>query len=197
MNTERSEVHVVPLAGAPGERDSWGRPVVVVYLWSLIELLLVTNPLQVSSRARIFALRRFGAKIGEGVIFRPRTRVKFPWKLEIGMDSWIGEGVWLHNQDRIVIGSNVVISQESFITTGSHAHRTDMSLVTSPVMIDDGVWLTSRTVVTGGVHIGRSALVKPVSLVQSDVPANAIFGGNPGRVVGERFVEDLSPKDKL
>ena len=85
----------------------------------------MTNPWQISSVLRIRVLRAFGAEIGNGVILRPRTRVKFPWKLHIGDRSWIGEGVWFHNQDHIYIGHDVVISQETFATTGSHGYRRD------------------------------------------------------------------------
>ena len=117
---------VINLADAPGEKAAWDRPKAQVYLWAIVELLLVTNPWQISSSLRIRALRLFGAEIGAGVVFRPRTRVKFPWKLHIGDRSWIGEGVWFHNQDHVRIGSDVVVSQETFLTTGSHAHRREI-----------------------------------------------------------------------
>jgi putative colanic acid biosynthesis acetyltransferase WcaF len=181
---EASDIPVIDLSRAPGERAAWGRPALVVYLWAIVELLFVTNPWQISSGLRVRALRLFGAKIGKGVIFRPRTRVKFPWKLRIGDRSWIGEGVWFHNQDHIEVGHDVVISQETFLTTGSHAHRRDMALITRPITIEPGAWVTSRCIVLGGVHIGRSALVTPGTVVTGTVPANTIWNG---AAVGPRF----------
>lgn len=169
-----SEIPVIDLSQAPGERAAWDRPAWVVYLWGACELLFVTNPWQISSGLRVRVLRAFGAEIGERVIFRPRTRVKFPWKLHIGARSWIGEGVWFHNQDHIYIGHDVVISQETMLTTGSHAHRRDMALITRPIHIDEGVWITSRCIVLGGARVGRSALVRPLSLVDGEVPANTV-----------------------
>lgn len=182
-----AEIPVIPLRDAPGERAAWGRPASVVYLWTLVEWLLVTNALQPSSRLRVAALRAFGAKIGDGVIFRPRTRVKFPWNLEIGNDSWIGEGVWIHNQDRVTIGHDAVISQETFITTGSHAHRRDMALVTRPVVVEPGVWITARCLIVGGVRIGRSALVPPGSVVRSDIVAGSVSKGDSAEPIVWRF----------
>jgi putative colanic acid biosynthesis acetyltransferase WcaF len=182
-----SDLPVVPLTDAPGERASWGRSRFTVYAWGLCEWLLVTNALQISSGLRVWTLRRFGARIGAGVIFRPRTRVRFPWKLAIGDHSWIGEGVWIHNQDNVTIGHDVVVSQETMITTGSHAHRRDMALVTAPVVIEDGAWVTSRCMVLGGVTVGRSALVAPMSVVSGDVEPGMIVQGNPAVVVGVRF----------
>lgn len=177
-------IPVIDLSRAPGERAAWGRPALVVYLWAMVELLFVTNPWQISSGLRVRVLRMFGAKIGNGVIFRPRTRVKFPWKLRIGDRSWIGEGVWFHNQDHIDVGHDVVISQETFLTTGSHAHRRDMALITRPISIEPGAWVTSRCIVLGGAHIGRSALVTPGTVVSGTVPANTIWNG---AAVGPRF----------
>lgn len=67
---------------------------------------------------------------------RPGVRVKFPWKLVVGANTWIGADVWIHNQDRLTIGHDVVISQGSAITTGTHAFRTDVALRTRPVLIE-------------------------------------------------------------
>lgn len=179
---------VIDLSQAPGERAAWDRPKVVVYLWAAAEILFVTNPWQVSSRLRVAILRMFGAEIEEGVIFRPRTRVRFPWKLHIAANSWIGEGVWFHNQDHIYVGSNVVISQETMLTTGSHRHRSDMGLVTRPIIVEDGVWITSRCMVLGGCKIGRSAVIRPMTLVDTNVAANVVFGPS-GSPVRHRFLE--------
>lgn len=183
-----SDIPVIDLSKAPGERAAWDRPAWVVYLWAVCELLFVTNPWQISSGLRVRVLRAFGAEIGSGVVFRPRTRVKFPWKLSIGDRSWIGEGVWFHNQDKVTIGHDVVVSQESFLTTGSHAHRVDMALITRPILVEPGVWITSRCVVTGGSCIRRNALLTPASVVNGgEVPPNTIFGSDGGRVIGVRF----------
>lgn len=181
------QIPVINLADAPGERLAWDRPRVVVYLWAVAELLFVTNAWQISSSLRIRVLRLFGAEIGENVIFRPRTRVKFPWKLHVGDRSWVGEGVWFHNQDHVRIGHDVVVSQDTFLTTGSHAHRRDMALLTRPIVVHEGVWITSRCIVLGGADIGRSALARPMTIIAGTVPPNAIVQGPDAAVVGHRF----------
>jgi len=188
VDSEDSSIPVISLSKAPGERAAWDRPRVVIYLWAIVELLFVANAWQISSSLRIRMLRLFGADIAAGVIFRPRTRVKFPWKLHIGADSWIGEGVWFHNQDHIFVGHDVIISQETFLTTGSHSHRRDMGLVTRPIRIAEGAWITSRAIILGGAMIGRSALITPGTVVSGDVPANTIWGGTQfGQPQGLRF----------
>lgn len=187
----RRSPRVIDLSLAPGSGEAWGRPRAVVYLWSACELLFVSNPWQVSSRLRVAVLRAFGAEIGDGVIFRPRTRVKSPWKLHIGERSWIGDGVWFHNQDHVYVGSDVVISQETFLTTGSHRVRSDMGLITSPIRVGDGAWITSRCIVLGGALIGESAVVQPMTTVKGAVGANRVFGTPlPPVELGDRFAPE-------
>lgn len=180
-------IPVIDLSRAPGRRQAWDRPAWMIYLWSLVEAVFVTNALQPSSRLRRRMLILFGARVGEQVVLRPRLRVKFPWNLEIGDRSWIGEDVWIHNQDRVTIGADAVISQGSFVTTGSHRYSTDMSLVTQPVTLADGVWVTARCVVLAGSQVRRSALVLPGTVVRGEVPAGVIYGGHPPQVLRDRF----------
>ncbi|KQR05995.1 acetyltransferase [Arthrobacter sp. Leaf145] len=196
-NTDQRGARVIDLSLAPGERQAWGRPSWMVYLWGAVEIIFVTNPWQISSSLRIKVLRLFGAEIGEGVIFRPRTRVRFPWKLHIGSRTWIGEGVWFHNQDHVHVGSDVVISQESFLTTGSHAVRLDMGLLTKPIHIEDGAWVTARCIILGGASIGKSAVLTPGTVVKAgeNIPEGAVFGPPPGKVLGTRYRQEDQQQD--
>jgi putative colanic acid biosynthesis acetyltransferase WcaF len=156
-------------------------------LWMVVEFLLVSNPLQVSSRLRARVLRLFGASIGAGVIMRPRLRVKFPWNLRIAHNCWIGEGVWIHNQGLVTIESNAVVSQETFITTGSHDIYRSMDLIIKPVVIRRGAWVTSRCMVLQGVEVGQNTIVTPGSVVRESLPPNRIYGGNPAAFIRERW----------
>ncbi|GAB14336.1 hypothetical protein ARGLB_064_00990 [Arthrobacter globiformis NBRC 12137] len=188
---------VIDLSQAPGERKAWDKPRLIVYLWALVELLLVSNPFQISSSLRVKALQLFGAEIGTGVIFRPRTRVKFPWKLHVGDRCWIGEGVWIHNQDHVYVGSDVVLSQDAFLTTGSHSVRTDMGLVTKPIRIGNGAWITSRCIVLGGATIGEAAIITPNTVVRTGlyVPPESIFGQPDPQILGSRYKPSLAENE--
>lgn len=160
-------------------------------IWMVFELLFVTNSLQISSKLRIAVLRMFGAQIAEGVIMRPRTRVKFPWHLKIGKNCWIGEGVWISNKAPLEIGDNVVISQESFITTGSHEVYTTMDTTVSPIVIRDGVWISSRCIILQGVEVGVNTVITPGSVVNKSLIGNKLYGGNPAKYIKNRFEDEV------
>jgi putative colanic acid biosynthesis acetyltransferase WcaF len=153
----------------------------------IVEVLLVSNPLQVSSRVRAATLRAFGARIGSNVIMRPRLRVKFPWNLDVGDNCWIGEGVWIHNQSFVTIGDNAVVSQEAFITTGSHDIYESMDLIVKPVVVRRGAWVTTRCIVLQGVEVGENAILTPGSVANKSLPPNSIWGGNPAKFIRERW----------
>ncbi len=53
-----------------------------------------------------------------------------------------------------------------------------------PVKLEDNVWIGRRATIMPGVRIGENAIVASCSAVFSDVPANAIVGGNPARIMG-------------
>ena len=156
-------------------------------LWMVVEFLLISNPLQISSTLRAWALRLFGARIGANVIMRPRLRVKFPWNLLVGDNCWIGEGVWIHNQGLVTIEDNAVVSQEAFITTGSHDIYRSMDLVIEPVVIRRGAWVTSRCMVLQGAEVGRNTIVTPASVVRGSLLPDSIYGGNPAAYLRERW----------
>jgi putative colanic acid biosynthesis acetyltransferase WcaF len=156
-------------------------------LWFIVEACVINNKLVPLSALRVALLRLFGAKIGPNCRFVHPLRVKAPWNLEVGANSWFGVDAWIYNQAPIRIGANVCISQGAFLTTGSHDYATTMDLHVAPIVIEDGVWIASKCVVQMGVTIGRSALVTPLSVVHRSLEAEGIYGGNPAQFIKKRF----------
>ena len=52
-----------------------------------------------------------------------------------------------------------------------------------PVTIGHNVWIGGRAVINPGVTIGDNAVVASGSVVVKNVPANAVVGGNPARII--------------
>ena len=57
-------------------------------------------------------------------------------------------------------------------------------------VIGNDVWIGFDALIMPGVSIGDGAIIAARSVVTSDVPAYAIVGGNPARVVRSRFDAD-------
>lgn len=134
-----------------------------------------------------FILHRLGASLAPGVIFKPKTKITFPWKLSIGPNAWIGEDVWLLNLDRITIGSNVCISQRAFLCTGSHDwSKESFDLITKPIIIEDGAWICANVFIGPGVTVGQNSVVTAGSVVTKDLPPNKVCSGNPCVAVKDR-----------
>lgn len=53
----------------------------------------------------------------------------------------------------------------------------------APIRIDDQAWIGCNSLILGGVHIGRGAIVGAGSVVTHDIPPFTVFAGNPARFV--------------
>ncbi len=58
-------------------------------------------------------------------------------------------------------------------------------------IIGNDVWIGRESVVMPGIKIGDGAIIAAYSVVAKDVPAYAIYGGNPARLIHDRFDEEL------
>lgn len=127
--------------------------------WLIVSGFLVDGPIP-GSGWRAALLRAFGAEIGVGVVFKPWVRVKFPWRLEIGDDSWIGEGVWIDNLAPVRIGHDVCISQAAYLCTGNHDWSSpSFDLVTAGITIAPQCWVGARATVAPGTKMQEGAVL--------------------------------------
>jgi virginiamycin A acetyltransferase len=61
-------------------------------------------------------------------------------------------------------------------------------------VVGNDVWFGRESVVMPGVHIGDGAIIAAYSVVTKDVPPYSIAGGNPARVIRERFLPDVAAR---
>ena len=127
--------------------------------WIVVSALSVAGPIP-GSEWRSAILKLFGAKIAAGVVIKPRVRVKFPWRLEIGANSWIGEDTWIDNLAAVRIGRDACVSQGAYLGTGNHNWSSPrFDLMTAPITIEDQCWVGARTTLAPGTHMEVGAVL--------------------------------------
>lgn len=157
--------------------------------WYMTNILFFKNPFNILSSSKVYLLKLFGARIGQGVLIKPAVNIKYPWKLQVGDYSWIGEDVWIDNLSDVVIGNNVTLSQGSLLLTGSHdPMKTTFDFISIPIVLEDGVWIGAKAVVFGGVTCRSHSILGLNSVAEKDLEPYTIYKGNPAIPVLTRTI---------
>jgi putative colanic acid biosynthesis acetyltransferase WcaF len=122
----------------------------------------------------------FGARVGSGVVIKPRVTIKYPWKLTVGDHSWIGEQVWIDNLDHVIIGAHVCISQGALLLCGNHDYKKPtFDLITGPIVLENGVWIGAKANVAPGITCGSHSVLALGSVATKDLEPWQIYQGVP------------------
>ncbi|MGL5034456.1 MAG: WcaF family extracellular polysaccharide biosynthesis acetyltransferase [Microcystaceae cyanobacterium] len=164
-----------------------GASVIKQLLWFFIGDRLVQTSLIPVSIFKVFILRLFGAKIGQGVNLKPGVKIKFPWRLAIADHVWIGEKVWIDNIFQVTIETNVCISQDVYLCTGNHSwSKTNFELIPGEIYLEESSWIAARAVIGPGVRVGQGAVLSLGSVATQSLKAMTIYAGNPAQAIKER-----------
>jgi putative colanic acid biosynthesis acetyltransferase WcaF len=168
-----------------------GRSYAYRALWLVVEALVMLNPVVTPYGLKRWVLRRFGARVGRGVLIKPNVHIKYPWHLEVGDNVWIGERAWIDNFVSVRIGSSAVVSQGAYLCTGNHDWSDPgMGLMVKPITIEQGAWVGAFSRIAPGVTVGMNAIITLGSVLLKDAQPNGIYTGNPAMLVGERTIRD-------
>ncbi|WP_329958524.1 acyltransferase [Sphingomonas sp. Leaf4] len=88
--------------------------------------------------------------------------------------------------ERCLFGADVLIFDTDFhphAPVGRRYARPDWLTISRAVRIGDDVFIGARSIIQKGVTIGDGAIVAAGSVVIKPVPAMAVVGGNPARVI--------------
>jgi len=141
-------------------------------LWYLVNNLYLNSCLP-SNKVKIFLLKTFGAKIDSNVIIKPYVKIKFPWKLQIGKNSWIGEGVWIDNIEMVNIKDNCCISQGVYFCTGNHNYKKKtFDLIAKKITIGQSCWIGEKSTINTGIDLKPNTFIKLGSVITKNIKKN-------------------------
>ena len=141
------------------------------------------------SNYRVFVLRLFGAKIGNGCKIKSSVNIWSPNNLIVGNYVAIGDNVILYNPEKIIIGNRVTISQFSHLCSASHdITKIHNPLVTGEIVIHDLVWIATDVFVGLGVNIEEGCVVGARSSVFKDLKSWRVYGGSPAKEIKHRKI---------
>lgn len=83
--------------------------------------------------------------------------------------------------DNVFLGPFVRLITDGHVM-GSASKRAGQNQ-TSPIVIGNGVWIGASSAVLGGVTIGDGAMIAAGSLVNKNVPSNALVAGVPAKMI--------------
>ncbi|MCW3805811.1 acyltransferase [Plebeiibacterium marinum] len=120
--------------------------------------------------------------IGDGRFFihetshlKSDTFIECTGGVEIGKYFHTGRGL-------TIFSTNHNYNSDEYIPYGEES-------IVGEVVIKDFVWLGSNVTIVPGVTIGEGAVVGAGAVVTKDVPACAVVGGNPAKVIKYRDKE--------
>ena len=136
-------------------------------------------------------LRIHGAKIGRRVVFYPGVFITMGRgaRLEIGDEVDLA---LITAKGGVKIGNRVLIGYRTQILSANHKipicpeRIFDAGHICKSVEIADDVWIGANAMILPGVKIGEGAVIAAGAVVTKNVPAYAIVGGVPAKILKMR-----------
>lgn len=144
----------------------------------------------IAPEAAIFAEPHRDIVIGDR--FRIAAGVFLHGPIRCGDDVSLNVGVTIDGgRAGVTIGSDCRIASHVSIYAWNHGIAPDAPVRTQPVTslgvrLGQDVWVGTRACIRDGVTVGDHAVIGMGSVVTRDVPAWAIVGGSPARIIGDR-----------
>lgn len=111
--------------------------------------------------------------------------------IRIDSRTTIGSYTFIYASSEINIGQDCMIGPFVYIVDSDHGIRRGELMNLQPnqcktIFIGNDVWLGAHSVILKGVQIEDGAVIAAGSVVRENVPSNAIVGGVPAKILGER-----------
>jgi acetyltransferase-like isoleucine patch superfamily enzyme len=132
---------------------------------------------------------RFGrfTWIGDGTKIRCHEGV-----VEIGAKTVLGQECTISAYKQVCIGEQCVVADRAMFIDFDHGVTEverpirKQGIYMRPVQVGSNVWIGYGACVLRGARVGDNAVLGTYTVVTKDVPANAVAGGLPARVIRMR-----------
>ena len=146
---------------------------------------------------RIFKAIFLNVSIGNSCSFR-RVQFKGKARIEDGCrisgqpKIIIGKNFYLnancHLLGEITIGNDVMVGPQTVFWSRDHGSSigtpmNKQSHISKPIIIHNDVWIGANVTILKGVTINNGSIIAAGAVVTRDVPANAIVGGTPAKII--------------
>ncbi len=152
----------------------------------------------------------------DGPVFFGRNlqlQIKRGATIRFGRFSWIGDGTKIRcHEGRVEIGTKTVLGQDCTISAYRHVRIGEQCVVADramfidfdhgivevdrpirqqgiymrPVQIGSNCWIGYGAAFLRGVTVGDNSVIGTYTVVTKDIPANAVVGGIPARIIRMR-----------
>jgi acetyltransferase-like isoleucine patch superfamily enzyme len=149
---------------------------------------IIKNPQYISIGKKFSALYNLRLEAWdkyEGQTFTP----------ELTIGEWVSMGTDVHIGciNKITIGNHVLMASRIYISDHAHGDTSPGGfslppikrplISKGPIIIEDNVWIGEGACIMPNVRIGKNAVIGANAVVTKDVPANAVVGGVPAKVI--------------
>ncbi|MBK5110839.1 MAG: acyltransferase [Thermoleophilia bacterium] len=178
------------------------RPKYALLFWRYLWRRLLTGsgrrwkthgPLFLGSGLQLQTGRDASIEFGKFVWIGHGTKIRcHEGSVEIGPKSVFGQECTISAYEKVRIGAECVVADRTMFIDFDHGvveverairHQ---GIYTEEVRIGSNVWIGYGACVLRGVRVGDNAIIGANSVVTRDVPANAVVGGVPARILRMR-----------
>lgn len=102
--------------------------------------------------------------------------------IKCGVQLWDG----LRIEDDVFIGPNVTFTNDLF-------PRSKKEFVLRKTLIKKGASIGANATILPGIVVGENSMIGAASLVNEDVPSNAVVAGNPAKIT--RYMSEVTDEN--